>query len=60
MCFYLNIKWCVDQQAYFDFLLLQENPSEEDAAIVDKVLSLRLTKKEVCLFYLIPIQLNSI
>ncbi|KAA8587477.1 hypothetical protein FQN60_016339 [Etheostoma spectabile] len=25
-----------------------ENPSEEDAAIVDKVLSLRLTKKEVC------------
>lgn len=26
----------------------QENPSEEDAAIVDKVLSLRVTKKEVC------------
>ncbi|KAG7466762.1 chromodomain-helicase-DNA-binding protein 8 isoform X1, partial [Solea senegalensis] len=25
-----------------------ENPSEEDAAIVDKVLSMRLTKKEVC------------
>lgn len=29
------------------FLFLQENPSEEDAAIVDKVLSMRLTKKEV-------------
>uniref|UniRef100_A0AAQ6AF18 DNA helicase n=1 Tax=Amphiprion ocellaris TaxID=80972 RepID=A0AAQ6AF18_AMPOC len=27
--------------------ILQENPSEEDAAIVDKVLSMRLTKKEV-------------
>lgn len=25
----------------------QENPNEEDAAIVDKVLSMRLTKKEV-------------
>lgn len=34
------------------FIFLQENPSEEDAAIVDKVLSLRLTKKEVCLFHL--------
>lgn len=31
-------------------LFLKENPSEEDAAIVDKVLSMRLTKKEVCLF----------
>lgn len=29
-------------------LFLQENPSEEDAAIVDKVLSMRITKKEVC------------
>lgn len=28
-------------------LLLQENPSEEDAAIVDKVLSMRIVKKEV-------------
>lgn len=27
--------------------LLQENPSEEDAAIVDKVLSMRIVKKEV-------------
>ncbi|XP_056334959.1 chromodomain-helicase-DNA-binding protein 8 isoform X2 [Danio aesculapii] len=25
-----------------------ENPSEEDAAIVDKILSMRVTKKEVC------------
>ncbi|XP_017572567.1 chromodomain-helicase-DNA-binding protein 8 isoform X2 [Pygocentrus nattereri] len=25
-----------------------ENPSEEDAAIVDKILSMRLTKKELC------------
>ncbi|XP_053293386.1 chromodomain-helicase-DNA-binding protein 8 isoform X2 [Pleuronectes platessa] len=25
-----------------------ENPSEEDAAVVDKILSIRLTKKEVC------------
>ena len=25
---------------------VQENPSEEDAAIVDKVLTMRLTKKE--------------
>lgn len=31
----------------FPFKLSQENPSEEDAAIVDKVLSMRLTKKEV-------------
>lgn len=30
------------------YFILQENPSEEDAAIVDKVLSMRLTKKEVC------------
>lgn len=29
----------------------QENPSEEDAAIVDKVLSMRLTKKEVSFFF---------
>uniref|UniRef100_A0A671Y5M2 Chromodomain helicase DNA binding protein 8 n=1 Tax=Sparus aurata TaxID=8175 RepID=A0A671Y5M2_SPAAU len=28
-------------------LFLKENPSEEDAAIVDKVLSMRLTKKEL-------------
>lgn len=28
-------------------LFLQENPSEEDAAIVDKVLSMRIVKKEV-------------
>lgn len=35
---------------YITFLFLKENPSEEDAAIVDKVLSMRLTKKEVCLF----------
>uniref|UniRef100_A0AAR2K7X2 DNA helicase n=1 Tax=Pygocentrus nattereri TaxID=42514 RepID=A0AAR2K7X2_PYGNA len=27
---------------------IQENPSEEDAAIVDKILSMRLTKKELC------------
>lgn len=27
--------------------LLQENPSEEDAAIVDKILSSRIVKKEV-------------
>ncbi len=26
--------------------LFQENPSEEDAAIVDKILSMRVTKKE--------------
>lgn len=26
---------------------MQENPSEEDAAIVDKILSMRATKKEV-------------
>lgn len=26
---------------------MQENPSEEDAAIVDKILSMRVTKKEV-------------
>lgn len=33
----------------FDWLhlFLQENPSEEDAAIVDKVLSMRIVKKEV-------------
>uniref|UniRef100_A0AAY4ATX1 DNA helicase n=1 Tax=Denticeps clupeoides TaxID=299321 RepID=A0AAY4ATX1_9TELE len=30
---------------------LQENPSEEDAAIVDKILSMRLTKKEVSAGY---------
>lgn len=29
------------------FLRLQENPSEEDAAIVDKILSSRIIKKEV-------------
>lgn len=33
------------------FIFLQENPSEEDAAIVDKVLSMRLTKKEVCVIH---------
>jgi hypothetical protein len=33
--------------------LLQENPSEEDAAIVDKVLSMRVVKKEVGLLSLI-------
>lgn len=29
------------------FGIIQENPSEEDAAIVDKILSMRLAKKEV-------------
>lgn len=28
-------------------LSAQENPSEEDAAIVDKILAMRVTKKEV-------------
>ncbi|XP_054479542.1 chromodomain-helicase-DNA-binding protein 8 isoform X2 [Anoplopoma fimbria] len=35
----------VDGQPSMQFFV--ENPSEEDAAIVDKILSLRLTKKEV-------------
>ncbi|XP_074544247.1 chromodomain-helicase-DNA-binding protein 8 isoform X3 [Halichoeres trimaculatus] len=35
----------IDGQPSMQFFV--ENPSEEDAAIVDKVLSLRLTKKEV-------------
>lgn len=34
--------------SFLHVYILQENPSEEDAAIVDKILSLRLTKKEVC------------
>lgn len=33
---------------YYFSIFLQENPSEEDAAIVDKVLSMRVMKKEVC------------
>ncbi|XP_034411870.1 chromodomain-helicase-DNA-binding protein 8 isoform X2 [Cyclopterus lumpus] len=37
----------VDGQPSMQFFV--ENPSEEDAAIVDKILSLRLTKKEVSL-----------
>uniref|UniRef100_A0A4W4GPK3 DNA helicase n=1 Tax=Electrophorus electricus TaxID=8005 RepID=A0A4W4GPK3_ELEEL len=31
----------------FSCRMIQENPSEEDAAIVDKVLAMRLTRKEV-------------
>lgn len=30
---------------------LQENPSEEDAAVVDKIMASRLVKKEVTVFY---------
>uniref|UniRef100_A0A8C9YR36 Chromodomain helicase DNA binding protein 8 n=1 Tax=Sander lucioperca TaxID=283035 RepID=A0A8C9YR36_SANLU len=41
----LDIKITDDEDEQED---VDENPSEEDAAIVDKVLSLRLTKKEVC------------
>lgn len=34
------------------YLSAQENPSEEDAAIVDKILAVRVSKKEVRLFML--------
>ncbi len=40
---------CRSTALVLPFLFLQENPSEEDAAIVDKVLSMRLTKKDVSL-----------
>lgn len=32
--------------------MFQENPSEEDAAIVDKILSMRVTKKEASIMLL--------
>ncbi|XP_037642247.1 chromodomain-helicase-DNA-binding protein 8 isoform X2 [Sebastes umbrosus] len=44
----------VDGQPSMQFFV--ENPSEEDAAIVDKVLSLRLTKKEVSLGQYITVE----
>lgn len=56
LCICNRLKVCIaiilNIYILYTFLFLQENPSEEDAAIVDKVLSMRLTKKEVCLFYL--------
>lgn len=51
VCFYSHICMAICDVCSVSFLhvyILQENPSEEDAAIVDKILSLRLTKKEVC------------
>lgn len=51
--FDLNIKRIggVNKCSVYCYFFKQENPSEEDAAIVDKVLSMRLTKKEVSLFF---------
>lgn len=50
VCFYshLCVAICdVCSVSFWHVFILQENPSEEDAAIVDKILSMRLTKKEV-------------
>lgn len=36
---------------YFSLLYFQENPSEEDGAVVDKIMSSRIVKKEVMFIF---------